>query len=281
MNRLRSALLDLDHFQLVARLSLLLLIVNTNEQPVAFAVAVAATTALFLRPNLMSRPLPWIATAGVVGSLQLSQWWLIDDHVAVTTYWILAIGISRLARQPAQTLATSARLLIGIVFALAFAWKVLSAQFVSTDFFRFQLATDERFALVAEHLAGTDDEMLVDDRAKLGAVASVRPAGSVEVLAEGPRHREVALVFTAWGIAIEGLIGFVHLVPLRGRWRHLRLGSLFAFGYTTYAVVPVAGFGALLMTLGLAMYDSPRSRIAIVASAAVFLVWGAVFPALI
>lgn len=281
MTRLRTALQDVDHFQLVARLTLVLLIVNTNEQPAAFVVSVAAAALLFLRPDLTAKPLPWLALGSVVGSIQVTQWWLIDDHVAVTTYWVLAIGISRFARRPARTLATSARLLIAGVFLLAFAWKVLSTQFVSTDFFRFQLATDERFALVAEHVAGTDEDMLIDDRRTLGAVVSARPAGAVELLAEGPRHREVARLFTAWGIAIEGLVGFAHLLPLRGRWRHLRLGSLLAFGYTTYAVVPVAGFAALLMTLGLAMHDGARTRLVVVTSAVLFLAWGALFPALI
>lgn len=270
-----------DHFVLVARLTLLLVVLNTNEDPLVFALCVVATAVLFYEERLLRSPWPWLGLGVVVGASQFVYWWRIDDHLVVTTYWIIAIGLSRLADRRARVMGESARLVVGLVFAFAFGWKLLSSQFVGADFFRYQLVTDDRFRPVAEHVGGTEVDLLDDDLVARDRLYATGYSGGSVTLHEGPRNDEVAVVFTAWGLVIEGAIAAAFLLPLRGRWRHLRAATLFAFAFTTYAVVPVAGFGALLMVLALAHDDTPRLRVAYVGSFALLLAWGGLFPLLV
>lgn len=270
-----------DHFLLVARLSLLLLVVNVNEMPAILVVSAIATGVLFLRPTLLRSPWPWFALGSVVGVAQLLRWWTVDDHIVVTTYWLFAIGLSRLAHERDRVLGEIGRILVGLVFAFAFGWKLLSSQYSSTDFFRYQFLTDGRFVHVAEVAGGTDGAELdaVVDELRTLRIEPTR--GASATLSEGSRNHAVARVFTYWGLAIEGLIAAAFLLPLPHRLRALRPATLFAFSFTTYLVVPVAGFAALLMVLALAHRDTPRMRVAYVVSFAGLLVWGAIFPSLV
>lgn len=279
--RFVDRLAAIDHFTLICRLSLLLLVVNTNEHPIAFVISAAGTAVLFLRPDLMRSPFPWFALAAVAGVSQLDEWWMEDDHTVVTTYWMVGLGLSRLADDRDRVLSISARLLVGLVFAFAFGWKLLSSQFVSTDFFRYEFAFDDRFQHVAELVGGTDDDQRAGNLEELNVLYTEGEAGDVIVVEEGPRNEDVADLFTIWGVLIEGAVALAFLLPLPRRVEWLRPATLFAFAYTTYLVVPVAGFGALLMTLGLAHRDTPRLRAAYVVSFGALLVWGGIFPLLL
>jgi hypothetical protein len=69
------------------------------------------------------------------------------------------------------------------------------------------------------------------------------------VLVEPPAFRALAMVATWWLVAIESLVALTFLVGRRGRLRHL---ALIGFCALTYAMAPVAGFGWILLALGLA-----------------------------
>ena len=59
-------------------------------------------------------------------------------------------------------------------------------------------------------------------------------------------------------LALEGVIAVAFLAPLRGSWRQLRDLTLLMFVVLTYAIVPVAGFGLLLVVMSLAQSDLPE-----------------------
>ena len=69
---------------------------------------------------------------------------------------------------------------------------------------------------------------------------------------EPPRLRAFATVATWGGLILEGLIAVACLIPPRARLDLARHGLLLTFCFTTYALAPVAGFGWLLATMGLA-----------------------------
>ena len=281
LNRGRANLAAQPRFLLFARLQLLVLILNSNELPVLLVLSIVLTAAVFLREPVLRSPWLWFAVAAALAIGQGSVWWRIDDHIVLSTYLALATGLSRLADDPRRTLAETCRLLIGLVFAFAFGWKILSSQFVSTDFFRFELVTDERFAPVAEWVGGMDSDELAVTEASISEIVTFGETGDLVVLDEGPRNEFLAGLMTVWGIVIEGAIAATFLLPLRGRWRHLRLISLFAFAFTTYVVVPISGFGCLLMTMGLATTSDRRWREPLVAGFAALAVWGTLFPLLV
>jgi hypothetical protein len=245
---------------LIGRLSLLLVIVNTNyDRPVMIAAAIGAAV-IAPHPRLIRSPWPWFALAAVIGTAQARIWWRVDDHVVATTYWLIGFGAAQFAGDPILVLRRSARLLVGCIFVLAFGWKVLSSQFTSTEFFQYTMVRDSRFEVVSQTIAGMGDDELASARTDLAELSRSGDIGDRVVVAPGPRTATVAGLLTVWGIGIEGAVAASFLAPLRGRWRRLRPTTLVVFCLTTYGVVPVFGFAALLLTLGMMQENEARLR---------------------
>jgi hypothetical protein len=61
-----------------------------------------------------------------------------------------------------------------------------------------------------------------------------------------------------WTIAIEGLIALLFLAPLSRRWKSCRDIALLTFCATTYPFATVAGFGWLLVAMGIAQCARQR-----------------------
>ena len=253
---------DMDPLLLVLRWSLLTLLVNANDDPLVFVVVAIATVIALPRPSILHSPWFWAAAFVLVGGRQLATWHTIDDHIIVTTYWCLALALALTAREVLPTVAASARLLVGLVFALAAAWKLGGGEFIDGTFFRYSLLFDDRFEAVARWAGGTSRGDLQANVAALHGLTTLPAAGPSAALVEGPRNLAVATAFTAWGALIETVVAIAFLAPLRTRHEWIRPAALFAFAGTTYAIVPVGGFGTLLMLLGAAQTKSQPLRMA-------------------
>lgn len=190
-------------------------------------------------------------------------WYVIVNHTFLITYWCLTLAVAFRTDRPERVLATSARLLIGLVFLFAVIWKLLSPDFLSGEFFEFSLLTDERFAVITETAGGAPPGATDRNRALIetwhDAGADV-PAGRLE---SGPRIPAIADVMTWWGVGIEAALALLFLWP-RGRWgvptRH-REALLLAFVATTYPLAPVVSFAWILLILGAAQTEwAPRTQ---------------------
>lgn len=245
-------LLDGPPTDLVCTLSLFLLVLNTNADRVLFLPAVVALVVGLLRPRWSRHPAWWLVAGSVMGARQLAGWEGIDDHVVVTSYWCLALGLGLTAAQPAPAVARSARLLIGLVFGFAAYWKLASPDFLSGDFFRYTLLVDERFRSVAEALGGVPTNVYDANTAQLQSLYDSIPTDGHVTLTGGQRLELLVVAMTAWGVLTELAISLAHLLPLPRRLAALRPATLLLFCVGTYLVVPVGGFGCLLVTMALA-----------------------------
>lgn len=267
-----------EPFLLVGRLTLLVTLVNARELVPMLLVAVAGTVLLVPNPGLMRRAWPWIVMAVLFAAVQVPAWWQLENHVVATTYWVLALGLSRLGDEPERLRRNSARILVGLIFLLAAGWKLYSSQFITNEFFRYTLVWDERFESVAL-LAGTDEQELEQAQARLRDLTVSGDAEQVVELPEGRANTGVAFAFTAWGLATELTIALAFLLPLSDD-NILRPASVYVFCATTYLLAPVVGFGLLLLTLTAAATTSPRVRAGSAVGCGVLFVWGALFPRL-
>jgi len=75
-----------------------------------------------------------------------------------------------------------------------------------------------------------------------------------------PRLLAVARAMAAGTVAIEAAIAVVFLLPLGWRIARMRDALLLVFCATTYALAPVAGFGWLLLSIGVAQLEPARRR---------------------
>jgi len=236
---------------------------------VAAFVLPAACLSLLSR-TVRRAPLTWILLALFVGARIVVLWPLSDNHIYLLAYWCLAIGLALSSTAPAATLSASSRWLLGGAFAMAVLWKaVLSPDYVDGRFFRVTLLTDQRFADAALVFGGLSRDQMAQNRAFLDPLPNGAELLSPPPFVEPPRLRAFAAITTWSGLILEGLIALTCLIPLR-RLDIARHVLLLAFCVTTYALAPVAGFGWLIATMGLAQCR-PRQRLLLGAYVAVFI----------
>jgi hypothetical protein len=246
-----------DPRDLVGRLTLVYLLLKPIGQWwVEVPVAILAVLGLLL-PRLARRPALWWGLTLLSTLRVLHGWTWMDNHAYLLTYWLFAVALSLTTEATDGELATNARYLIGSAFAFAVLWKtVLTTDFLSGDFFHLTLLVDERFrdlGLLVGYLSADQWQANAD-----GVVSLL--AGRVDgiELVSGPGLDLVVLASTWWTVILEALVAFTFLGPRSWRSTRARDGLLLLFAWSTYPFATVAGFGWLLMVMGLA--QCPRQR---------------------
>ena len=252
---------------LALRLTLLALLLKPIGsgwlRPSILALAVAG----LVLPRVLRHPVLWLALAGLAGWRVIAGWPLADNHAYLLAYWCLAVAFVRLAPEPRRALAWNARTLLGLAFAFATLWKLLSPDYLDGRFFRVTLVEDRRLERLAVALGGIDRDTL-QARREFVAQHADGPALAGTPPPEPQELRSLAFAATWLTLALEAAIALAFLAPLGSRvW--LRHALLLLFCATTYAVAPVVGFGWLLLALGAAQLD-PGARLTRIAYVAVF-----------
>jgi hypothetical protein len=220
------------------------------------AVLVLALLAL-LAPRIALSPWLWATLAGLTALRVVLDWPMSDNHAYLLFVWCTALAVSLGAQRPRGVLARNARLLIAAVFALATLQKaVLSPDFTDDTFFRWALAEDPRFEDLGA-LLGRGPADLERTRAWLEAAPGPPPEGAAFV--ETPALRRAAHLLTWATLLVEGAVALAFLAP-RALVSRLRDPALLLFCGGTYALAPVAGFGWLLLSMGVAQCGREGAR---------------------
>jgi hypothetical protein len=221
-------------------------------RPAILAVAVL----MILSPALLRSALAWSAIAAMIAVRIADDWPLADNHIYLLGYWALAIALSLRAPDGDAALASSSRWLIGLAFVFAVLWKtMLSPDFLDGRFFRVTLLTDPRFGDAAQLIGGLSSGQLAANRKALEPLPAGAELLEPPSIVEPARLRLLATAAT-WGIvALESAVALAMLLPaaaLRSTVRHV---SLLLFCGITYLFAPVAGFGWLLLAMGVGQLD--------------------------
>ena len=253
------------HFDTALRLTAIALLLRPMGPWFVRPVILAAAVLVLIFPKALRQWQVWGALAVLTAIRIADDWPLADNHIYLLGYWLLAVSLALRSRDvlstsstasTSSTLADSSRVLIGLAFAFAVLWKVaLSPDFIDGRFFRVTLVTDPRFAAATRIIGGLSDEQL---RAAREAVALL-PHGAELLdppeLVEPARLRLFAIAST-WGVLVlETLVAALMLARshLPGVLRH---AALLSFCAVTYAFAPVAGFGWLLLVMGLSQVEA-------------------------
>ena len=218
-------------------------------RPAILALAMLA----LISPAALKRSWLWNALAVLIAVRIAGDWPLADNHIYLLAYWCLAIGLASAAPLPAAALARGSRLLIGLAFAFAVIWKaVLAPDFLDGRFFRVTLLTDPRFEDAAVLIGGLSRDQVRANHEALAAVAEGAVPIEPPAIVETPQLRRLASVSTFGILFLESAVSIVMLLPTGLPTLALRHLLLLSFCAVTYAFAPVAGFGWLLLAMGLA-----------------------------
>lgn len=243
------------HLDTALRLTAIALLLRPMGPWFVSPVILSAGVLVLIYPRALRNRTVWRALALLVAIRIADDWPLADNHIYLLCYWVLAVALALRTPDPPSCLAGSSRLLIGLAFTFAVLWKVvLSPDFIDGRFFRVTLLSDPRFGAAAQLFGGLSKAQLDANREAVVPLPHGAELIDPPQVTEPPRLRAFATMST-WGIvALEALVAAMMLAPARrtGTWRHV---VLLAFCGITYAFAPVAGFGWLLLVMGLAQVE--------------------------
>jgi hypothetical protein len=243
------ALTGMSPVELAAKLTLLTLLLSpVGEWAIRPFVLTLAVAGLLL-PRLWRSATLWLLLAGLTAVRFWLDWPLADNHAYLLSYWCLAMGLAAWKQDP-RMLALSARLLIGLMFALAAWQKWTSPDFVNGVFFQTTFLLDDRFEDFVLLFTSVTYEQI--DLARDYLEGDYRTAAPGEGLPFVLPMSFSIMVWlsTAWNLFEQTLIAVTFLAPTNSRLGRLRDVALLLFCYTIYAVVPVVSFGWLLLAMG-------------------------------
>jgi hypothetical protein len=235
------------------RLTAIALLLRPMDPWYVRPVILAAAVLTLIFPAMLRNPNVWGGVALFTAIRIAYDWPLADNHIYLLCYWAFAVALLLRTPDASARLSVTSRWLIGLAFAFAVLWKaVLSPDFLDGRFFRVTLLTDPRFGDAARLIGGLSAEQLEANRQALALL----PAGA-ELLEppdviEPPRLLAFAAAST-WGILLlEASVALLMLAPTTRVVEPARHVVLLLFCGVTYAFAPVAGFGWLLLVMGLA-----------------------------
>ena len=239
---------------LVLRLTLVLLVLQPVGGPTVRPWVLLLAAAGLVWSSALRHPALWFALTLLTAIRVIADWPLADNHAYLLVYWCLAIGIALTLPDAENALSLNGRLLIGLVFALAAGWKLLSPDYMDGTFFRVTMIREERFAGLAMALGGMSEETLAAGREYLAG----GPLRNGVMALETQAFRRLASVITWATVALEAAIAVAFLWPRRDWITRYRHAFMLTFLVLAYAGPTVAGFGWLLVAMGLAQCEPER-----------------------
>jgi hypothetical protein len=247
------------HFDTALRLTAIALLLRPMGPWFVQPVLLALGALVLVAPRALHSSATWLAVTVAIAIRIAEDWPLADNHIYLLAYWSLAIALSLRAADSSRFLSFTSRWLLGLAFGFAILWKaVLAPDFLDQRFFRVTLLTDPRFTELTMIIGGLSSEQLDANRQALAPVPHGAELLDPPHVVETPQLRAFATVST-WGIlCLEAAVAVVMLLPTTRLIAALRHAALLAFCGVTYAFAPVAGFGWLLLVMGLAQVDPDR-----------------------
>jgi len=235
-----------------------------------FILVIACAGLIFTK--VLRAPLTWIVLFLLLCGRLVSDWPLSDNHIYLLAYWCLAVFIGLKFPLNKMALVTSSRLLIGCAFVLAVLWKsVLSPDFLDGRFFRVTMLTDDRFAGSILLFGGLTESDLKQDRKYLQPLPEGAELLHPLKLIETPAFRRFTFIATWGALLLEASVALLFLIPTEKFYWHRHVALLF-FCIVTYAIAPVAGFGWLLVVMGMAQVRPEHRALKAIYIAAYFLI---------
>jgi len=258
--RLLQSVAQTSAFELCLLLTLLLLAFYPPRSIfISIPLSIIAILGVIAPPVRHAR-LPWLAAGLLVAASCLMNWQSADNHKYLLAYWCLGIFCCLGTGAPEQSLAQIGRWLIGAVFGIAVVQKTLSPDYLTGDFFYYELLFDDRFENLAQYLGGVNRFIVELNESARSALTSYDSTLTAVKLSSTDRIVWLAGFITWWNYLIQLAIAVAWLSP-EGRWpSRARHPLLLVFLFSTYLIAPVTGFGWVLIIMALCCLKPGSTR---------------------
>lgn len=197
----------------------------------------------------------WTLVCSVMAVGIIQSWVTEGNDYFLISYVAVILLVASHTRTPRAVIAVNARILIGLVFALATFWKLASPSFRDGTFFTLNLLYEDRLAPITRVFARLPSPLFEENQYRLDNLV-LPEAFSVHI---SPAVTVLAQTLTWLSLSIELSLAVLFLIPLR-KFTHWRDPVLLFFCLVTYLIMPVPSFGMCLAALGSAQTHSRRSK---------------------
>ncbi|MGV2830119.1 hypothetical protein [Myxosarcina sp. GI1(2024)] len=252
-------LLTQPRYLLVLRLTSLLLMLYGSSTVFLDVPLRIVCGLMLLAPSFLTNQILWAFVCGLVWWVNATDWLWIDNHKILISYWCLVCALAVASKDPNRVLAWNGRLLIGLTFLFATAWKILAGEYWNGAFLHYTFLIEERVEAFATVIGGLSPDTLPQNRLLEAILARYPQTLASVTLSSSPRLKLLTLVASYWTLFIEGIVAVAFLASSLRLLFRLRDWLLILFIATTYFLLPVLGFAYILIVMGLAQCH-PDSR---------------------
>jgi len=260
LTQIKQGLLNYDSWELAAKLTLIALLLSPVGNWLVRPVVLSLCLAGLLIPNMWQSCYLW-ATLTLLTTIRLYLAWpLSDNHAYLLSYWCLTFAISCWQRD-GDILIKNAKYLIALTFALASWQKWSSSEYLNGVFFLTTFLLDNRLEDFVVLFSSITYEQVEIAEKYLEGDYRFKPAQGYLPFDIPSSLWWLAIASTVWNLFDQTLIAIAFFVPNNSFLGRLRDPALLLFCFTIYAVVPVVGFGWMLITMGIAQSGKESSSI--------------------
>ena len=251
LNKIASEIYKLDKKSLVLRLTLIAFIFKPIGVSELVPILILLSGIGLVFTNVLKNKYFWAIYTTFSLAIVITNWPIADNHSFLFFYWNLTI-LLYLWFDEENILKSNSTLMIGIVFILAFIWKAfLSEDFISGEFMRFIVLSDDRFSSFTQTVLGLDKDLIsLYHENKYGDHTIFNEAISQSVIPN--RFYSITNFITYYSLVLELVIGILFLFPISKFLNKHKDCFLMLFCITVYAIATVQAFAWLLIVMGIA-----------------------------
>jgi hypothetical protein len=212
--------------------------------------------------NYIANKLLWLLISVFLIFFNSLQFYSIDNHKILFTYWILLITAYLWTGKNIEYIKNNARLMIGLVMFFAVLQKFLNG-FHTPGFLHGRFLIDGRFMLVTNFITQTPYEELFDNQRDVTLLNYLPIDNSYINLTKSLYLSKVLYGFQLFGLVFEAIVAALFLFIKKENI--IKDIALITFCIGTYFIFPVLGFSSILLLLGIGQSNVKTSKYYIIA----------------
>jgi len=253
-----------DAFEISAHFTLVSLLFNQVGNSFSRPFILCISALALLLANGFKQRLIWLMLTFFTSFRVIHEWPMADNHAYLLALWCLTLFIASCNPAKARMIiGDNGRVVIGLVFLLASVQKLMSADYLDGTFFQYLFLTDNRFEDFTVLFGNVSFQQIYQAQDLLNQYQFSSFSTDKNIVPSSLEFHLLVTISTWWNLIDQLAVACCFLAPVGSYLHRKRDFSLMLFCITTYAVAPVAGFGWLLVSMGLAQCEhNTKIRIA-------------------
>lgn len=245
------------HELLTFRLTLILLVLDGSTGWFSDILLRILCTLMIVFSNYSKNKLFWTIISSSLLLINGLQFYTIDNHKILFTYWTLLLTIYLWIDEKYEYISKNAQIIIGLVMFFAVFQKILHG-FLEPGFLHGRFLIDNRFILITHFITSIPIEELMFNMKCISLIEDLPIQNCYKNMSSNSIMSDITYYFQILGLIFEALLSIFFLLSKNYSKTKDYLLIIFCIG--TYFIFPVIGFSSILLLLGLSQVKHIKIR---------------------